>query len=230
MPGVAIIQPSYIPWKGFFHIIARVDVFIHLDEVQYSVRSWRNRNQIKLPAGGKCWLSVPVLGGTKQQRICDVRIDDGQPWRRKHLTALRHSYGKEPYFREYFPAIEAIYDEGHDSIADLDIELTEHIARLLGLATRFLRSSSLGVEGQKTERLVQLVERVGGTRYLSGPSAAAYIEPELFAARGIELQYQSYDNYPEYTQVGGTFDHHVTVLDLLFAVGPAAPRYVWGES
>src|SRR4051812_8539945 len=101
---VAIIQPNYIPWKGYFDIIHDVDKFIFLDDVQYTVRDWRNRNKIKLADGTTSWLSVPTRGG-RNQRICDVAIDNTQDWKRKHQEAIRHSYGKTPFFGKYFPGL-----------------------------------------------------------------------------------------------------------------------------
>jgi hypothetical protein len=229
---VAILQPSYLPWKGFFHIAHEVDVFIHLDDVQYTVQDWRSRNRIKQPGGGTSWLTVPVLGSL-HQRICDARIDDTQMWRKKHLRALRHSYGRTQFFERYFGELEAIFDARHELLADLDIALTERIASWLGVAPRWMRSSTSGAGERataKTERLVGLIREVGGSSYLSGPAARSYIEPEAFAAAGIDLTWQDYSGYPEYPQIGAPFDHFVTVLDLLFSVGPEAPDYIWGRA
>jgi hypothetical protein len=227
MVRVAIIQPSYIPWRGFFDIIHSVDVFVFLDDVQYTIRDWRNRNRIKTHQGPSVWLTVPTRGG-RDQRIADVEIDDTQDWRRKHLASLRHSYGKCRHFADYFPKLsELLTDARTTRLADLDILLTQQICAWLSVERRFARASELSPEGSKDDRLIDLVRKLGGDSYLSGPAARAYIQPEKFAAAGIELSYHDYAGYPEYPQIAAPFDPYVTILDLLFAVGPDAPDYIW---
>lgn len=228
MTRVAIIQPNYIPWKGYFDIMHGVDVFVFLDDVQYTLRDWRNRNRIRAPDGSSRWISVPTVGG-RNQRIADVRIDRSQDWARKHCETLRHSYGRTPFFARYFPEFVEIACADWSHLADLDIALTRRIAGWLGLEPRYHRSSELRPTGLRDERLIELVRRVEGTVYRSGPSARAYIRPEAFSAAGIQLVYHDYAGYPEYPQIARPFDHHVTILDLLFATGPTARDYIWGE-
>jgi hypothetical protein len=225
---VAISQPNYIPWKGYFDIIQAVDVFVVLDDVQYTQRDWRNRNRIKLASGASSWLTVPTLGG-RNQAIHEVLVDRGQDWARKHGEALRHSYARTPFFARYHSRFVEIVSSGHERLVDLDIALTRQICEWLGLEREVLRSSELGGAGTKDERLLDLIAKVGGDFYLSGPAARDYIVPERFARAGVELAYHDYSGYPEYPQVSEPFDHYVTVLDLLFAVGPDAPDYVWGS-
>lgn len=233
MTRVAIIQPNYIPWKGYFDIIHDVDTFVFLDDVQYTVRDWRNRNQIRTPApqpgnpSGKAWLTVPVTGG-RNQRIDEVHIDDAQPWRDKHLAALKRSYGKCAHFAAAFAEYADIVARPWQRLVDLDVALTEALARRLGCARPFVRASSLGASGTKDDRLIEIVQRVGGDAYLSGPAARDYIVPEKFARAGIALAYHDYAGYPEYPQIAAPFDHQVTVLDLIFAVGDQAGDYIWG--
>ncbi len=227
MTRVAILQPNYIPWKGVFDMLHAVDVFVFLDDVQYTVRDWRNRNRVKTPAGPSAWLSVPTRGG-RNQRICDVAIDYDQPWQHKHTEALRHSYGRTPFFHDYAPRFGEILDKRHPLLADLDIELTREVCGWLGIERDLRRSSELDPQGIKDDRLIDLVQKVGGDAYLSGPAARTYIRPERFSDAGIALSYQDYAGYPEYPQISAPFDHAVTILDLLFAVGPAAPEYIWG--
>jgi hypothetical protein len=222
-----ILQPSYIPWRGYFDQIRRADVFIFYDDVQYDKHGWRNRNQIKA-ASGKRWLTVPVhsAGVTQGIAIKDVDIDWTRAWPEKHLKSLAAAYGRAPHFKEYVPLLESIYSRRDGAIADFTIETTKLLARALGISgTRFMRSSEMtGVGGQKTERLIQILTRVGADQYLSGPSARAYIEPEKFEAAGIRLEFVQYD-YPEYPQLYPPFDPHVTILDLLFMVGSKAPEF-----
>lgn len=225
---VAVIQPNYLPWKGYFDIIHDVELFVFLDDVQYTVRDWRNRNKIKTRVGHTQWLTVPTLGG-RNQSIAEVAIDEGQPWRRKHLDAIRHSYGGTPYFEHYFSLLSELLSRPWTYLADLDIELTKEICRWLGLTPRFARSSSLSPSGTKDDRLIDIVKKVGGHAYLSGPAARDYIRPERFSECGIELSYHDYSGFPEYPQIAPPFDHFVTILDLIFAVGADAPAYIWGE-
>ena len=226
-----ILQPSYIPWRGYFDLIHEADVFVFYDDVQYDKHGWRNRNRIKTTQGTQ-WLTIPVLakgnvsGGLL---IKDVAIAPTQDWAKKHLASLRQSYVRAPFFAEYAPLVEQILSKRHERLADLTIASTIALARALGIQhTRFVRSSELGVDGGKTERLVRLMQHLGADRYLSGPSARDYIEPELFARADITLDYKVYD-YPEYEQLHPPYDPQVTILDLLFMKGPDAHRYVWGD-
>jgi hypothetical protein len=226
-----ILQPSYIPWRGFFDLVHDADVFVFYDDVQYDKHGWRNRNRIKT-AQGTQWLTIPVLakGNVSESLLVkDVAITKNQDWSKKHLGTLRQSYGKAPFFNEYFPLLGEIFAKKHERLADLTIELTVALARALGIEhTRFLRSSELGIDGGKTERLVRLMQHLGADRYLSGPSAKDYIEAPLFANAGIELDYKTYI-YPEYEQLHPPFDAQVSVLDLLFMKGKDAPAFIWAR-
>jgi hypothetical protein len=229
MRTIGIIQPNYIPWRGYFDFIREVDTFVFLDDVQYTRRDWRNRNRIKLPNGETQWLTVPVLGG-RDQLIVDVRIDNSRNWAHKHLEALRHSYSKTPFFNAYRESLESLYAPGRfDRLTDLNAALVRQICEWLGLKTDFVSSSELGAAGTKDDRLLLIVQQLGGDAYLSGPAARSYIRPEIWDAAGIELRYKSYSGYPEYPQISPPFEPAVTVLDLLFMVGHAAPDYIWGR-
>ena len=222
-----ILQPSYIPWRGYFDQIRRADLFIFYDDVQYDKHGWRNRNQIKT-AHGKQWLTIPVhsSGVTQGVPIKAVKIDQSKPWAKNHLKTLTVSYSKAPCFKQYLPLLESFYERRDEFIADFTIETTITLARELGNGhTRFMRSSELdGITGEKTGRLIQILKRVGATHYISGPSAQDYIETEKFAAAEITLEYMRYD-YPEYPQLYPPYDPFVSVLDLLFMAGPDAARY-----
>lgn len=225
---IGIIQPNYIPWRGYFDFINDVDSFVFLDDVQYTPRDWRNRNRIKLLNGSCTWLSVPVVGG-RNQLICDVLIDAQQNWQHKHLEAIRHNYGKTPYFDQYFPEIAKLLAETPPRLSDLDIMLTQKISRWLGLKRKFLRASSLGTDGTKDDKLIAIVKSISGTHYLSGPAARDYIQPDRWRKAGVEVAFKDYSGYPEYPQISEPFESSVSVLDLLFAKGPEAPDYIWGH-
>ena len=226
--NVVILQPSYIPWRGYFHQISKADLFVFYDDVQYDKHGWRNRNQIKT-AQGKQWLTIPVhsAGVTQGIAIKDVKIDWSKPWARNHLKALTISYSKAPYFKKYLPLLESFYERHDEYIAEFAIETTIVLARELGIHhTRFMRSSELsGIEQQKTDRLIQILKQVGATHYISGPSAQDYIEPQKFLDARISLEYMQYD-YSEYPQLYPPYDSYVSVLDLLFMTGSDAIKYL----
>ena len=223
-----IVQPSYIPWRGYFDLIRRADVFVFYDDVQYDKHGWRNRNRVKTPRGSE-WLTIPVRsrGATSGLLIKDVTASS-ESWAPKHLDTLRRLYAAAPHFGIYLPWLERRYAAPPPLLADFTIATTIDLAGMLGIAaTKFLRSSTLGIGGRKTDRLVAICRALGATEYLSGPSARDYIEPETFAAAGIALEYIDY-RYPEYPQLYPPFDPFVTILDLLFMTGSDAPRYIWG--
>ena len=226
--NVVILQPSYIPWRGYFDQIYRADLFIFYDDVQYDKHGWRNRNQIKT-AQGKQWLTIPVhsKGVTEGIPIMDVQIDWSKLWAKKHLNALTFAYAKAPFFASFSPWLASVYERKDQFLADFTIDTTVELAGLLGIPdTKFMRSSELqGIDGQKTDRLIQILERVGATHYISGPSARDYIEKEKFEEANISLEYISYD-YPEYPQLYPPFDQGVSILDTLFMTGPNALDYI----
>jgi len=225
--NVVILQPSYIPWRGYFDQIRQADLFIFYDDIQYDKHGWRNRNQIKTHQG-KQWLTIPVnsKGVTSGIPIKDVPIDWSKPWAKSHLKSLTISYSKSPYFKSYLPLLESIFERKDEKLADFTIEISILLASELGItSTRFMRSSELSnVEGQKTDRVINVLKQVGATHYLCGPSASSYMEPEKFAAVGITFEYMKYD-YPEYLQLHPPYDPFVSILDLLFMTGKDAIKY-----
>jgi hypothetical protein len=225
-----ILQPSYIPWRGYFDQINRADVFVFYDDVQYDKHGWRNRNQIKT-SRGRQWLTIPVHSHAVVEKsipIKQVEIDWTKPWNTSHWKALTFAYGRSPFFRDYTVLLEPFYQRHDVYLADFTIELTIALARTLGIGhTRFIRSSELVATGQKTDRLIQMLVQLGAKHYISGPSAKDYIEKEKFASAGITLEYMDY-NYPEYPQLFAPFDPNLSILDLLFMTGPDALHYIVG--
>lgn len=224
---VAILQSNYIPWKGYFDIIHDVDRFVFYDDNQYTSRDWRNRNKIKT-AQGAAWLSVPV-GTDRSRLICDVSIPD-RGWQAKHWIALQQNYGKCPHFERYRDYFEHVYlGTTWTMLSDLNQSTIRHIAReFLGIRTEFSDSRGYDGQGLKLDKLVDVARKAGATYYLSGPAAKDYIVEDRFKEVGIELAWKDYTGYPEYPQRFPPFEHGVTVLDLLFNVGPDAPWYIWG--
>lgn len=224
-----ILQPSYIPWRGYFEQIYRADVFVFYDDVQYDKHGWRNRNRIKNHQGGQ-WLTVPVHSKgvvVESVPINEIEIAWEQSWAERHWRAIQQAYGKAPFFQQYAPWLEQVYQRRPARLADFTIPLTIEIAEKLGIYhTRFVRASEMRASGQKTDRLVEILSSLRATHYISGPSAASYIEEDKFRAAGITLEYMEY-NYPQYPQLYPPYDPHVTILDLLFMVGPEAPKYIF---
>jgi hypothetical protein len=226
-----ILQPSYIPWRGFFHLIHKADVFVFYDDVQYDRHGWRNRNRIKTPRGAQ-WITIPIKSAGaqwKEHMICDMQISCERKWNEAHFETLRHSYSKAPFFNRYEPMLKNWYGNPPQKLVDFTVGTTMELARELGIRhTRFVRSSSLGCSGTKTDRLVQILERLGGNHYISGPAARDYLETRKLEAKGITVEWMTYE-YPEYPQLYPPFDPQLSVLDLLLMTGPAAGQYIWKD-
>ena len=224
---VAVLQSNYIPWKGYFDIIADVDLFVFYDDVQYTKRDWRNRNQIKTRAGRR-WLTVPVHASLGQS-IGEVEIADTH-WARKHWKTLCQSYSHAPYFHLYAAFLKEVYlDRKWTRLSHLNQHLIVSIARMLGIKTEFVESRVFDVEGKRLDRLLNLLGRVGATTYVSGPSGRNYIDEDRFRQEHIELVYKTYSGYPQYDQLYPPFEHSVSILDVLFHTGPDAAHYVSGR-
>jgi hypothetical protein len=226
---IVILQPSYLPWRGYFHQLFRSDVFVFYDDVQYDKNGWRNRNRIRTSIGWQ-WITVPILTkGRFGQAINEVRINNSERWREKHWRAIQQAYQRAPFFQEYAPFFKHVYTREREMLADLDIHLTIEIAKLLGVQrTRFVRSSDLGIKGDRVGRILNICKHFGAKEYLVGPSAQAYMMDELFTREGIRVEYQQYD-YPSYPQVYQPFVPQLSIIDLLFNCGPHAGHYIWGQ-
>ena len=227
-----ILQPSYIPWKGYFHQIYKSDIFIFYDDIQYDKEGWRNRNRIKT-AQGLQWLTIPVYTKgvvTEGTPINKIEISWNKPWNEHHWKGIQFAYRKAPFFDLYESFFEEIYSEKPRFLADFTIRTTIKIAHEIGIKNvRFLRSSNIkGVTGEKTDRLIELIKHVGADHYISGPSARNYIEHDKFKKAGIELEYMTY-SYPEYEQLYPLYEPQVSIIDLMFMTGPKALAYIAGE-
>jgi hypothetical protein len=223
---IAIIQSSYVPWKGFFDLIGRCEEYVIYDSVQYAKGHWHNRNRIKT-ANGVQWLTIPVITkGRFEQPINDVQIE--KSWADKHWRTLELSYKRAAFFDFYAPTVKNWYERADSQarLTDVNEIFLRGISGLLGLKTRIVRDTAYPAEGAKTERLLAIARAAGADRYLSGPSAREYFDESMFTAAGITLEWMNYQGYPEYPQLHGGFEHAVTALDLLFNTGPDAPRYL----
>ena len=226
MKKIAILQSNYIPWKGYFDLIASVDEFILYDDMQYTRRDWRNRNTIKTPQG-VMWLTVPVLvKGKYHQKIKDTEID-GSQWQAKHWKALNQNYRRASHFNEIAERLEPIYlTNSFTHLSQLNHRFIVEICKYLEIDTKISNSSDFPLIDGKTERLVGLCKQVNATEYTSGPSAKDYIEEHLFDESGITLNWFDYSGYTQYTQLWGEFSHNFSILDLLFNCGKDSKHFM----
>jgi hypothetical protein len=227
---VAMVQSSYIPWKGYFDQINMADVFVFYDDVQFTKEDWRTRNRIKT-AQGPQWLTVPC-GEDLSRRICDVRIESDR-WQRKHWKSIRQNYIRARHFERYRAFFESLYLERRwTSLSELNQTFTEAIAReILGITTEFRdsREFNLSPEKQKEERWLDLLPRIGAGRLIAGPKARNYLDDAALRRvreRGVEIVWMDYSGYPEYEQLYPPFEHQVSIVDLIMNAGPDAPAYM----
>lgn len=211
---VTIHQPDFLPWLGFFHRWAMSEKYIVLDDVQFIRRGWHHRDKIKTPGGVK-WLTVPVKKkGKFDQLIKDVRLEDGEGWRRMHLNTLRACYGKAPGFEEHFTFIETIYMLNDRFLIDFNMKLLEYAAQALGIETEMVLASEFSIEQTATARLVELVKSVGGTHYLTGTGSRDYLEENIFEQESISVDWQQF-THPTYPQLHGGFEPGMSIVDYL---------------
>jgi hypothetical protein len=228
---VAIVQSNYIPWKGYFDLIASVDEFVLFDDRQFTRRDWRNRNLIK-SAGGVQWLTIPVqVKGRYEQRIDETRVVDPR-WCESHWTTLRHAYARAEHFADYEGPVRAAYDEARSEVllSRINRVFIDLVCEVLGIRTQLTWSTDYEANGSQTQRLVDICRLAGASTYLSGPAARAYLREDLFEEAGICVEWMDYSGYPEYPQLYPPFEHGVTILDLIFNVGAAAAQYMKGLS
>jgi hypothetical protein len=223
---IAIVQSNYIPWKGYFDLIAAVDEFVLYDDVQFTRRDWRNRNRIKSTRGSR-WLTVPVkVKGRFSQTVAETEISD-PCWGEEHWRTLLHAYGRAPHFATYRQVFEPLYlGPSPARLSEVNARFLAAICPLLGIRTRITWSSQYALSHGKNERLIGICQQAGATTYLSGPAARGYVDEQQFAEAGITVEWADYSGYPEYPQLHPPFDHYVTALDLLFNVGPSARSYL----
>ena len=225
MKKIAILQSNYIPWKGYFDIIAKVDLFIFHDDLQYTKGDWRNRNKIKTAKGTE-WISIPC-GSSEKRLICDVKLNDSS-WQKEHWNKIVLNYQKAPFFDKYKSLLEYFYlDEKWDNLSDFNQCFIKTISTdVFGFKTVFEDSRKYQLKLTKGERVIELLKKAEADYYLSGPSAKNYIAENDFLDNGILIEWMDYSGYKEYKQLYGNFIHEVTVLDLLFNEGDDAIKFL----
>ncbi len=223
---VLITQSNYIPWKGYFDSINMCDVFVVYDDMQYTKRDWRNRNQIKTVHGVR-WLTIPVqVSGKYFQKIKDTKVSD-KNWNKSHLEQLKQAYKKAACSKETWGFIEGLYrDCNFEYLSEINLHFITRINTYLGIQTLIKLSSEFNLHEERTQRLVTICKELGGTDYYSGPAAKTYMKEELFQESGIKVHYFDYSGYPEYPQINGEFVHTVSILDLIFNTGRKCISYM----
>ncbi len=227
---IAISQPTYLPWTGFFYLIKQADVYVFLDHVQFEKNSWQSRNRIKGPKDA-IWLTVPTHH-KGFEAIEDVVIDNTQLWAKKHLLAIKTCYGRAPYFNYYLPFFESLYTAKWESLINLNIHIIKYLSTQLGLSPVFVRSSELGVEGKRTEMVLNICKAMDADRYLASVGAEEYMRQDsaekLFRNAGIKAEFMEYKP-PVYQQLFGAYVSNLSVIDLLLNQGSDRSKTLLNE-
>jgi hypothetical protein len=214
---VFVHQPEYIPWLGFFDKLARCDTFVIYDDAQYQHGGFHNRNRIRTSRGWE-WLTVPITHG-HPQTIKNVKIC-GVEWKNKHLNALRLNYEKAPYFKDYYPLIEEAITFNHELLLGLNLNLIKVIAEALGIKAWMMRSSEFPYCGtEKNEKLISMCKFLGADTYLCGSGGRAYVDESMFGDANVKVQWHNY-RHPTYLQRFEGFQYSLSIVDLLFNMGP----------
>jgi hypothetical protein len=225
---VAIHQPNYISWLGYFYKIAKSDILVFLDNVQYTKNSFINRNKIKTPQGW-IWLTLPVrIKGRFGQLIREVELNNSVPWGKKHIKTLEANYSRATYFRKHYDSIKNLYDNSQQFLSNFSISFIEYICKELGIKTEFIKASEMSTSGTSTNLLVDICVKLGADVYLSGFGGTKYQEEESFKRAGIKLQYSDFI-HPVYPQLWGEFIPNLSILDLLFNCGEKSLDILLGK-
>jgi len=225
MKIIAIHQPNFLPWPGFFHKWMLADAMVLLDTVQYEKNEWQNRNRIKMASRAQ-WITVPV-NYRYPQKINKVTIADRR-WVRKVCSSIEQSYAKAPCFEAYWPSVREVLNRPCDNLRDLNVALIRLVGDVVGCAAPLHLASDLEVNHtDPTERLIEICSSMDGDAYLSGQEGRTYLQRERFAQSGLTLYFQQIEA-PEYSQLHGDFVSHLSVLDILFNTGADAVEMIRG--
>ena len=215
---IAVHQPQYLPWLGYFDKMNKADVFCYLDNVQYKKNEWQNRNRIKTAQGWQ-WLTVPVRYRFPQ-KINEVEINNTVKWKKKQLQSLVSNYGRTPYFNEYINFFETLFSKEWEMLCELNIFALECLRELLGLVHKpAVKASSLQLRDDPSDRLIDICKAMKADTYLAGQDGLNYMDLDRFEQNGIAVISQEF-NHPIYPQLFNEFESHMSVVDLLFNCGP----------
>jgi hypothetical protein len=225
---VAIHQPQFFPYPGFFHKLSMADAFVIMDDVQYDKR-FTNRNKILAPQG-PTWLTVPIDKADKFSPNMAVKVNNALPWREEHWKKITYSYKNSRWFGLYKEYLQDLYSREHDTLFAFNLETIQVVMKWLDISIPVFRESQLGVSGEGTQRLVNACKAMGADSYVSGVGGKSYMDEKLFADQGIALQYQAYEPRPYPQRFVQDFAPNLSILDLLFNVGPESRNHVRGIS
>ncbi len=215
MSTLVAIQPSFLPWLGYFDLIKKSSIFIFYDHVQYDKNGWRNRNRIYKPDNSWQWLTIPVNGSTTIN-LNDVEISNWDFNKKKILKSLKQNYSRHPNFKNTFKMLEKIFDNNYKKIGDLSIDLTVEICKHLNIKINYLRSSDYDNIKDKNLNLIEWCKKTQCNQYLTGKLAINYIQNELFKKNKIQLLWHQY-NHIKYKQFNNrNFISNLSVIDYLF--------------
>ena len=221
---VSAHQPAYLPWLGYFDKIARSDVFVFMDTVQFEKNSFTNRNRIKTDRG-PLWLTVPVkAAGHLSSTMLDVEVDENQKWREKHLKSIAQYYRKAPFYGVWFPRLEALYAQADSSLPELCFRHLTFWLEHLGISTRVMRLRDLPVDGKKSDLVLNLCRHFEADHYISGALGRGYLNLESFSAAAITVEFQDFV-HPTYPQLNGEFLPNLAVVDAVMNIGDAARQF-----
>jgi hypothetical protein len=224
---VAVHQPQYLPWLGYFDKIASVDVFVLLDNVQYKKNEWQNRNRIKTTSGPQ-WLTVPVTYRFGQ-RINEVLINNRESWQKKQKQAMSTNYRKSPHWEGISSSLEEVFERSWERLADLNIFAVRRLAEILGISTPIYIASKLhAFPEDPDERLIEIARHFGADAYLAGSGGRDYMNLDKFDKKRIKVHFQQYQ-HPVYKQLFGDFVPFMSVIDLLFNHGKDSFKILRGE-
>ncbi|PZU94879.1 MAG: hypothetical protein DCE90_13740 [Pseudanabaena sp.] len=214
-----IMQPTYLPWAGYFNLISQADIFVFLDDVQYERRSWQSRNRILLN-NQPYFLTVPVHSLSQSQIINTIKLDDSQNWRAKHFKTVEHTYSKHPYQKEILIVLQCLFDKSVQNLSELDIVLIQILAEHLGLSTKFLRASELNIDGKRSEHILKICEYLNCHEYLSPIGSKEYLqEDKVFEKSKINLSFQEYQPKPYPQLKCSNFISHLSIIDVVANIG-----------
>lgn len=217
---IAVHQPNYLPYLGFFDKMQQSDVFVIYDDAQFSKEDFQHRNKIRI-FHDWTWLTVPVE--KERMPIKDIRIRNelktkDLSWADHHLSLILENYQKSKYFEKYEPELRRIYSNKYNKLVDINLELISFIKEAFNINTEIVLSSEMGFTSKSTKRLVEIVTELGGDTYLSGAMGIRYLEESLFSNKGINVMYQ-YFEHPVYKQVYPGFVPNMSAIDSLFNMG-----------
>ncbi|MCK4234676.1 WbqC family protein [candidate division WOR-3 bacterium] len=228
---IAVHQPNYIPWAGFFYKIIKSDVFVLLDNVQFSRRSFTHRNRIKGSEGNTIWLTVPVYKkGRFYQKINEVMINRTVKWQKKHFGSLLMNYANAPFFHYYKETLKEIFSRDWELLVDLNVELLIYIMKELKIEKEIHRASEMKIKGEKTELLISIIKELDGDIYLSGAGGRNYLDEGMFKKENIKILYYQYGSFI-YPQLWGKFIPNLSICDVLFNCGVETRNMIerkWG--